>query len=139
MTPKVFLKTYLLGAGWSFLAVAIYFAVVSLPNEVSAYFVLLAIYGALLMGAYILLVAPTYWITRRFVASNMRWLAYPFLGLVFSIGFSFIALTLFDIWRFPITFSFQYWLSSFALLAPAYIAGAVQGGVIGWRAIQGKK
>lgn len=139
MTLKAFLKTYLLGAGWGFLAVVIYFVVVSLPNNTSAYLVLQALYSSVFTVAQILLVVPTYWITQRFVAIQMRWLAYPLMGLIFSIVFSFIALTLLDIRRFPITLGFHYWLSSFALLAPAYIAGAVQGGVIGWRAIQGLK
>lgn len=139
MTRKAFLKIYLLGAGWSFLAITVYFAVAALLDRGSAYVVLLVFYGALLVGAYTLLIAPAYWITQKFIASKVRWLAYPLLGLIFSLVFSFLVVTLFDIQRFPITLSIQYWLSSFLLLAPAYVAGTIQGGIIGWRAIQGSK
>ncbi len=63
-------------------------------------------------------------------------LAYPISGLIFSALAAYFAVILMDFRRFPITLEFEYWKSLQPLFLPAYLAGAVQGGVIGWYAMR---
>jgi hypothetical protein len=140
MKQKTFLRIYLLGAVFGLATIAFSVLALSLHGgEVPMFVFLVGTYAAFLTAGQVLLFGLAYSVTRKLTARKAPLSAYPIVGLIFSVLAAYMAVILMDLRRFPITLTIEYWQSSQLLLLPAYLAGAVQGGVIGWHVMRRKQ
>ena len=139
MTIQTFMKAYGKSYLFGLLSTAIVVVLQALRThllanrdyQISEFALIFLICAIFLAIGDLILALPSFFLVQWISKSSGSWLLYPICGLVVSILFSLLALVLLDARRMPLPLTSEYLIGSMQLLLPGFVAGAVQGHILG--------